>query len=166
MNEKCRHLRFPILAILAFCLTYSLEGNAQLVAGGYVCAPKNIGGEDTRLYFRQQDGLAENISKTATFPVVCPIIVDYWYVDDGFAYYGLLMTVRNDSDVSQDFQCALEEYDLLGVKARSLGRSVSVPAGGAGLFDYPYMTVLSEYNYASIRCILPPQGSIIQLSWY
>jgi len=139
------------------------EAAAQYISNGYECAPKNIGGEDTRLYFRQQDGGAINISKTATFPVVCPVFIDYYFFE---GLYGVGVTLRNGSKTSQTFQCALEEYRVDGVKARSIGRSLTIAAGDWDVISYEPMVVTQYFNYSSIRCILPPGGSIAELAWF
>tara|TARA_R110002110_G_scaffold14698_1_gene67589 strand:- start:10091 stop:10597 length:507 start_codon:yes stop_codon:yes gene_type:complete len=165
-------LIFSFYCQLAFLSTIAAFGffpqasHAQFVSNGYICAPKNIGGEETRLYFRQQDGAAVNISRTATFPVVCPIIMDYYYFPEGLALYSAGVTLRNDSDVTQKFQCALEEYNLGGFKEKSTGAAISLEPGGVGLIQYELFETTSELNYAGLRCILPPRGMIAEVIWF
>lgn len=158
-----RNILSPFIFIMAICVVYPLESSAQIITNGYICAPKNIGGEETRLFFRQQDGVAENLSSSATFPVVCPIAIDY-YSFEGF--YALSMTFRNGSSSTQTFQCALEEYSLDAVKQRSIGKAVSAAPGEVGFLAYDVRQVLSEFGYSSVRCILPPRGKIAELAWF
>ena len=164
MELAMRNILFPCVFVMAICVVYPLESSAQIVSNGYICAPKNIGGEDTRLFFRQQDGVAENLSSSATFPVVCPIVIDYYSYPEGL--YGLGITFRNGSSSTQTFQCALEEYSVDAVKQRSIGKAVSVAPGEFGVLSYELMQVLSEFSYSSVRCILPPRGKIAELAWF
>lgn len=149
-----------------FALAFSgwaVGASAQIISSGYECAPKNIGGEETRLFFRQQDGVAMNLSQTATFPVVCPQIIDYY---DGGGFYGLGVTLRNGSGATQTFSCALEEYGGDGVKERSIGKTANVRPGDYGVFLWDIMKVVNNFNHSSLRCILPPRGMIVQLVWF
>jgi hypothetical protein len=151
-----------VIVILAL-VGWAGEASAQLMSNGYACAPKNIGGEDTRLFFRQQDGVAINLSQTATFPVVCPVVIDY-YTWEGS--YGVGVTLKNGSSSTQTFSCALEEYRGDGVRQRSIGRSVNIRPGGYDFFNWEVMQVVTDFNYSSLRCILPPKGMIAELAWF
>lgn len=151
------------LSVTATAL-YSLHSSAQsvtTVTNGYICAPKNIGGEETRLYFRQQDGVAENLSPTATFPVVCPVLIP---ADN--PPYEVLIRADNASDVSQKFACALEEHDESGTKVRSYGQSVILSAHSADDIFWQDIYLLANNHYLSLRCILPPRGGIGIVAWY
>lgn len=143
---------------------YSLQGSAQgvtTVTNGYICAPKNIGGEETRLYFRQQDGVAENLSKTATFPVVCPVLIPA-----DMPPYEVLIRAGNAGDVAQNFACALEEHDETGSKVRSYGKSVYLPPHSASDIFWQNIYLLANNHYLGLRCILPPRGGIGIIGWY
>ena len=156
----------PFLFAITLCALFPLESSAQLATNGYVCVPKSIGAAVTQKYFRQQEGVVENLSKTDTFPVVCPLVIDYWSFPDGFAVYAALLAVKNGDKVSQTFKCALEEYDVLGRKKRSISRTQRVAAGSIGVIDYGPLVVSTEYNYSTVRCILPPGGMITSLNWF
>jgi len=140
---------------------YPLQSAAQSITNGYVCAPKNIGGEETRLFFRQQDGVAINLSSNATFPVVCPVVVSL-----GDPFYDVLIRVGNGSNVTQSPACALEEYDVFSNKVRSTGRAITLPAGFNGPIFWAGITLLNPSNYLSVRCILPPRASVGLVGWY
>ena len=156
----------PILFAITLCALFPLESTAQFATNGYVCVPKSIGAEVTQKYFRQQEGVVENLSKTDTFPVVCPLVIDYWTFGDGSAVYGALIGVKNGDKVNRTFKCALEEYNVLGIKERSIGRSVTVAAGDLGVVDYGPLFVASDFNYSTVRCILPPGGMITAVNWF
>lgn len=157
------YLTIPVYILLALGTLHSLESVAQgpSITNGYVCAPKNIGGEDTRLYFRQQDGVAENLSKTATFPVVCPVVITY----DSPPYF-VTVAVGQGSDFGQDFACSLEEYTGNAFKVRGIGKSVYLPPGGSDALSWENVYLQDPSNYLSLRCILPPRGGISGVLWY
>jgi hypothetical protein len=134
---------------------------AQTITNGYVCAPKNPGGEETRLYFRQQDGVAVNLASSATFPVVCPVEIPY-----GEDFYDVVVRVGNGNDSTQKFSCALEEYDLGNNLVRSIGKALNLPAYTVGPIAWAGVVLLSESNYLSARCILPPRGQVGLVGWY
>lgn len=140
---------------------YPLESVAQSITNGYICAPKNPGGEETRLYFRQQDGVAINLSQSATFPVVCPVIIAF----DAPPYFAGV-DFRNGSSVTQKFSCALEEYDFTATLVRTTGKAISVPANGASSIVYENYYLDSFANYLSLRCIIPPRGMIATVGWF
>lgn len=152
-----------ILSLTLASFAWSVDASAQLISSGYECAPKNIGGEATRLFFRQQDGVAINLSRNETFPIVCPVIIDY-YSFQGF--YGLGVTLRNGSESFQKFSCALEEYRGDGLRQRSIGKSANIPPGGFDFFSWDVMMVVSDFNEVTLRCILPPRGMVVQLAWF
>ena len=133
------------------------ESVAQIISitNGYICAPKNPGGEETRLYFRQQEGVAINLSKSASFPVVCPVIFPF---DEPPYMAGV--EFKNGNKVGQKFSCALEEYDSAHNLVKSTGRSIFIPGNGDNyiLYDDYYMNHID--NVISIRCIIPPRGMI------
>lgn len=131
-------------------------------SNGYLCASKNPGGEATRLFFRQTDGAAVNLSKTETFPVVCPIVAHYAHFSHSVA-----VRVGNAHNFTQTVSCALEEYDGGANKARSYGRSKSIPAGFTDsiIWENIRLSSTSTGNYLVIRCILPPLGYITTLGW-
>ena len=134
---------------------------AQDITNGYVCEPKNPGGEETRLYFRQQDGVAINLSQSATFPVVCPVVIPYQDPP-----YEAVVVFKNGSSATRKFNCALEEYDILSNLVRSTGRAVDIPPGDTDAIVYEDIFLLSEFNYLSLRCIIPPRGMVGFVSWY
>lgn len=148
-----------ILAALAFAEAVSAQSVS--VTNGYVCAPKNIGGESTRLYFRQENGLAKNLSSNATFPIVCPIVVPGQNPP-----YETLIRVGNASNVGQNFACAVEEYDHTFALVRSIGKSVFLPAQTTNDIYWSGMTMSAPGNHLSLRCILPPRGAIGLVAWY
>lgn len=156
-----RYFPLPTAIMLVVTLMAPLLVSAQTISNGYVCEPKNPGGEETRLYFRQQDGVAINLSQSATFPVVCPVIVEF----DLEPYY-TAVALKNGSNKIQDFACALEEYNLESVKVRSTGRSIPVPPGNTGIIEYGPVFLTNPVNYLSLRCILPPRGMVGEVVWW
>jgi len=136
---------------------------AQVInaSNGYLCAPKNPGGEETRLYFRQQEGVAINLSQSATFPVVCPVIVP---VDSSPYFAGV--EFKNENNTGQNFSCALEEYDPAHNLVRSTGRSVFIPSNGSNYILYTNYYLNNVQNTISIRCIIPPRGMIGSVLFY
>ena len=134
---------------------------AQTITNGYVCAPKNPGGEETRLYFRQQDGVAVNLASNATFPVVCPVEIPM-----GEAYYDVVIRLGNGNDFTQKFSCALEEYDLGNNLVRSIGKAINLDAFNVGPIVWAGVVLLDEGNYLSARCILPPRGQVGLVGWF
>ena len=149
---------FLLIAVListAMLPLLCLAHGGESITNGYICSPKNPGGEATRLYFRQQDGVAINLSQSETFPVVCPVIIPYLeppYVA-GAAF-------KNGSNATRSFNCALEEYDILSNLVRSTGRAVTIPAGSSDFIAYEGIFTLSDTNYLSLRCIIPPRGMV------
>lgn len=143
---------------------FSLMATAQEVefSNGYLCASKNPGGESTRLFFRQTDGVALNLSKTESFPVVCPIVAHYAHFTHSVA-----VRVGNSHNFKQTVSCALEEYDGGANKARSYGRSKSIPAGFTDsiIWENIRLSSTNTGNYLVVRCILPPLGFITTLGW-
>ena len=141
-----------------------MKATAQTVefTNAYMCAPKNPGGESTRLFFRQTDGVAINLSKTETFPVVCPIIAHYAHF-----YHNVAVRVGNSNNVTQTVSCALEEYDGGANKATSYGRSKKIPAGFTDsiIWENIRLSSTNTGNYVVVRCILPPLGFISTVGW-
>lgn len=133
------------------------EGVAQILfqTNGYICAPKNPGGEETRLYFRQQEGVAINLSKSASFPVVCPLIIP-----GGNPPYIAGVEFQSENNTGQTFSCALEEYDITHDLVRSTGRSVFVPGNGHNYILWTDYYPSNLDNTLSLRCIIPPRGMI------
>ena len=76
------------------------------------------------------------------------------------------VALKNGSNVTQDFACALEEYNLESVKVRSTGRSIAVPAGQTGFIEYDPIFLTTPVNYLSLRCILPPRGMVGEVVWW
>lgn len=154
-------------AVLTFAFAmisaiYSPSSLAQVATtNGYVCTPKNIGGEETRLYFRQQGGIADNIAPDATFPVVCPVVIDPFA-----SSYGVVVGLKNNNSIGQTFSCALEENDLVGNTVRTIGKSVSLGGRTGGVLVWDNIFLSGDTNYFSLRCILPPKSGIAQISWY
>lgn len=153
------------VTLLAGAGIYSGETMSQdftsTLTNGYVCDPKNPGGEDTRLYYRQQDGLAINISPTASFPVVCPVQIPFNY-----APYYITVGVKNTSAAATEkFLCALEESDFFGDPVRTIGKSVTLSAGEGNLLAWEGIVPATTSNYLSLRCILPPKGGVTFLNW-
>ena len=139
----------------------NVQAQQYTVTNGYVCDPKNPGGEETRLFYRQQDGLAINISPTATFPVVCPVQIAF----DNPPYETSVGFV-NTGYSSQRFACALEENDIDGNKTKSLGNAITIPARTAGYLNWSNVLLTNKYHYLSLRCILPPKGAVSWVEWY
>jgi hypothetical protein len=161
MKTLAPHLAFSTFFLLIISTFYPLESVAQSITNGYICSPKNIGGEETRLYFRQQEGVAENISKTATFPVVCPVVIEY-----DLPPYFVLVSVGHSSDSSQTIACSLEEYDINAVKVRGIGKSVNLAPGSGDFLSWEEIYLQNPTNYLSLRCILPPLGGIAEVAWF
>ena len=162
MNQFVKCCSISAVLLLAVGVTVPTKSVAQeSVTNGYICAPKNPGGEETRLYFRQQDGVAINLASNATFPVVCPVIIPF---DN--PPYEASVAFKNGSNATQNFACALEEYDAFANLVRSIGKSVSIPPGGSNLIAYQDIYLLAITNFLSLRCILPPRGMIGWVEWY
>lgn len=161
MKNSAALLSAFLIVLMSVLGAVSVHAQDFTITNGYVCDPKNPGGEETRLYYREQDGLAINISPSATFPIVCPVQIPYdnppYEVSVGF---------RNTSSSSQKFSCALEENDLYGSKTRSQGQSVTVPALGWGALNWSDILLINKQHYLSIRCILPPKGAATWIEWY
>ncbi len=150
-----------ILTTAALGLTFSTAALSQATnTNGYVCDSKNPGGEDTRLYYREQNGIAENISGNASFPVVCPLALDSLEAD-----YDILIRLGNGDNMTQTFQCALEEYDLGNNKVRSIGKSMTRPPFIVDAIVWLDYRLRDTDNTLSIRCILPPKGQVGLISW-
>ena len=150
-----------LIATLAFAGEAG-ETAAQIGGtNGYICAPKNPGGEETRLYFRQQEGVAINLSTSATFPVVCPVIIP---VDNPPYMAGV--EFKNGNKSGQNFSCALEEYDPAHNLVRSTGRSIYIPGNGNNYILYTDYYLNHVDNNISIRCIIPPRGMIGAVLFY
>jgi hypothetical protein len=136
--------------------------SAQItITNGYVCGPKNIGGEDTRRFYREQDGVAENISPTSTFPVTCPVQVPF---ED--PPYFISLRVGHESNVTQRFACALEEYNVSSGLVRTIGRALSLQPGTASTIEWVNVFPQQSTNYFTVRCILPPLGGIGAITWF
>jgi hypothetical protein len=155
-----------LISIFVAAFTFALWSNgssAQIISvtNGYICAPKNPGGEETRLFFRQQEGVAINLSTTATFPVVCPVIIP----GDNPPYMAGT-EFKNGSSVGQNFACALEEYDPAHNLVKSTGRSIYIPGNGNDYILFTNYYLSSVDNNLSIRCILPPRGMIGSVLFY
>ena len=150
-------------AVLVLGLTFNLIAfsDGESISNGYICDPKNPGGEDTRKYYRQQDGLAINIAPSSTFPIVCPVILPF-----NLAPYEVSVAVVNTGTSTQKFSCALEENDFAGNPVRSVGNSASLPAGESGLLYWSDIVLVSEADYLSVRCILPPKGAVSLVEWF
>lgn len=149
---------FLFIALFMGVNAYSQE---YIVTNGYVCDPKNPGGEETRLFYRQQDGLAINISPTATFPVVCPVQIPY-----DLPPYEVSIGFVNQSTRPQTFRCALEENDAFGNKTRSQGNAITAPALGTAFLNWSDVFLINSLHYLSLRCILPPKGGVTFIEWY
>ena len=141
----------------ALCIAH---GDAS-VTNGYICEPKNPGGEETRLYFRQQDGVAINLSQSATFPVVCPVIIPFLEPP-----YEAGVVFNNGSSATRRFSCALEEYDQFSNIVKSTGRAIDIPPGESNIIAYQGIFLQFETNYLSLRCIIPPRGEVGLVSFF
>lgn len=139
------------------CIAHGTES----ITNGYICEPKNPGGEATRLYFRQQDGVAINLSQSATFPVVCPVIIPF-----GEPPFSAAVVFKNGSNATRNFNCALEEYDIFSNLVRSTGQSVSIPAKDSDYISYDFISLVTVTNYLSLRCIIPPRGMVGLVSFW
>jgi len=151
------------VVIATHLLLHSSVSVAQLVVtNGYICAPKNPGDEATRLFFRQTDGAAVNLSRTATFPIVCPVVVHY----SDFSH-AVGVRVGNGNTFTQNLACALEEYGGGANKVRTYGRSISLPGGFTNSIIWENIRLASYNtgNYLVVRCILPPLGYITTVAW-
>lgn len=155
-------------ATFCFCLIALITAGGAInvlaqstVTNGYVCDPKNPGGEETRLYYREQEGLGINISPTATFPIVCPVVIPY-----NNPPYEISLGFVNTSSSTQNFACALEENDVFGNKTRALGNSITAPALGWAALNWSNVYLSGPAYYLSLRCILPPKGAVSWLEWY
>ena len=161
MKNGASSLCFYLIVLISAGGAVNVLGQSFTVTNGYVCDPKNIGGEETRLFYREQDGVAINISPTATFPIVCPVEVLYndapYQIDIGFV---------NTSNATQTFACALEENDAFGNKTAALGNSISAPALGWAALTWKQVRPSSPNHYLSLRCILPPKGGVSWVEWY
>ena len=150
------------LAIVLVVFGWAGATSAQsMLTNGYVCGPKNIGGEDTRRFYREQDGNAVNISPTSTFPVTCPVIIFF-----GEPAPTIMLRLVNTGNTTQQFLCALEEYDLNTNLVRTIGRSQNVPAGLGDSIIWDNISFLDPRNFLSVRCILPPKGAIGEIGWF
>ena len=142
---------------------FSLSASAQVSStNGYVCAPKNPGGEETRLNIRQQGGQAVNLAPDATFPVVCPVVVDPVLSSSHAVVIGL----ANNNSSTQNFSCALEENTIAGSTVRTIGRSLKVGRDSGGAMIWENVALADATNYFSVRCILPPKGGVSLVTWY
>ncbi|MEM6582572.1 MAG: hypothetical protein AAF699_14940 [Pseudomonadota bacterium] len=149
------------LLLCAFSLALSPpQAWSEQVTNGYICAPKNPGGEDTRRFYREQDGVAINLSPDSSFPIVCPVVID-----PDASLIGVLIRFGNTSTSTQSFACALEEYDLLFNLVRTTGKSTNLAAGATGDFSWGPVDLISVGNFLSIRCILPPRGTVGTFVW-
>ena len=151
---------FLIVPISVLC-TVRVYAQEYTVTNGYVCDPKNPGGEETRRFYRQQDGLAINISPTATFPIVCPVEIGF---DN--PPYEISMGIVNTGNSTQTFSCALEENDLNGNKTRTQGNAVVLPPRTGGFIGWEDVILTNQFHYLSVRCILPPKGAVSWVEWY
>jgi len=154
-------LSIAILIITVVKSSLSIAHGSETITNGYLCEPKNPGGEATRLYFRHQNGVAVNLSSTATFPVVCPILIPFEEPP-----YEAGVTFSNGSSATQNFSCALEEYDILANLVRSTGKAVNIPPGGSNLIAYEGIDLLDDTNFLSLRCIIPPRGEVGLLTFF
>lgn len=161
MNATNRILFFCFILISGATLNYNAFSLGESVSNGYMCDPKNPGGEETRLYYRQQNGLAINIAPNATFPVVCPVILPFQEPP-----YEIYVGLVNTGSSMQKFSCAVEENDANGNTVRTQGNSINIPARTGGYLSWEQMFLLAESNYLSVRCILPPKGAVGFLEWY
>ena len=150
-----------VLVTLGFAVWAGHAVAQGSLTNGYVCQPKNIGGEETRLFFRQQNGTAVNISPYATFPVVCPVVVP---AED--PPYTIVMRFANGSSTNANFQCAMEEYNPGSALIRSIGKSIVIPPGFSDSLGWSNLFALEPSSYFTVRCILPPYGSIGLVYWY
>jgi len=150
-----------VLIAVTVCFIFPLDALAGSTnTNGYVCDSKNPGGEDTIRYYREQNGIAENISGSDSVPVVCPVALEA-----SEANYSILIRLGNGSSDTQTFQCALEEYDLGNNKVRSIGRSMTRPSRIVDAIVWNDIRLIDSNNTLSIRCILPPKGQVGLLSW-
>ena len=160
--RKSTVLLYSYLIVLVSVLgAVNVSAQQYTITNGYVCDPKNPGGEETRLFYREQDGLAVNISPTATFPIVCPVQIPF---DN--PPYEISVGFRNTSSSAQKFACALEENDLLGGKVGAQGNAVTVSAGESGALNWTNVYLVNPLHYLSLRCILPPKGAATWIEWY
>lgn len=161
-----RNISSKILMVLALvswvCATNAQVdqfGRSLMKTNGYLCEPKNPGGEETRLYFRQQDGVAINLSSTATFPVVCPVLTTV-IPNDLRPFNGIGVRFGNGRNVTQKFQCALEEYDIGFNLVRSTGKAITLAPFTTNTLQYFDIKLQKLDNYFSLRCIIPPRGQV------
>ena len=162
MGPNSKNLLTFLVSILTMTLLSPAISLAQTVTvtNAYICAPKNIGGESTRLFFRQQDGTARNISKTEIFPVVCPIVVPAFR-----SSYEVIIRVGNRSLVEQEFSCAVEEWTKDFTKVRQWGQSIYLQAERSNDLYWENLTISAPSNALSLRCILPPGGGIALIGY-
>ncbi|MEM6583215.1 MAG: hypothetical protein AAF699_18195 [Pseudomonadota bacterium] len=140
---------------------YSSSGFSQMVTNGYICSAKNPGGEDTRRFYREQDGVAINLSPDSSFPIVCPIIIDG--EESSFA---VVIRLGNTGTSIQRFSCALEEYDLEFNLIKTTGKTVDIAAGDTGDLSWAPINLVRNNNFLSMRCILPPKGTVGTYVWF
>src|SRR5210317_1286761 len=131
---------FLIVPISVLC-TVRVYAQEYTVTNGYVCDPKNPGGEETRRFYRQQDGLAINISPTATFPIVCPVEIGF---DN--PPYEISMGIVNTGNSTQTFSCALEENDINGQKTRTQGSAVVLPPKSGGFIGWEDVVLINQLH--------------------
>ena len=154
---------FTALCLLLIGAIFPLSATAQVSStNGYVCAPKNPGGEETRLYFRQQGGQAVNLAPNASFPVVCPVVIDPVF----FSSHAVVIGLANNSSSAQNFSCALEENTIAGDTVRTIGRSLKVNRSSGGAMIWENIALSDATMYFSVRCILPPKGGVSLVAWY
>ncbi len=151
------------LAFLLIGTVISTSASAQVSStNGYVCAPKNPGGEETRLYFRQQGGQAMNLAPDASFPVVCPVVIDPVV----YSSHAVVIGLANNNSSSQTFSCALEENNLAGDTIRTIGRSLKVGRSSGAAMIWENIALSDATTYFSVRCILPPKSGVSLVAWY
>ena len=100
----CQKYLLLITLLVGAAITPSQSfARGENITNGYICEPKNPGGEETRLYFRQQDGVAINLSQSATFPVVCPVMIPFQLPP-----FEAGVVLKNGVNTTRCFSCALE----------------------------------------------------------
>ncbi|MEM8564164.1 MAG: hypothetical protein AAGF57_18140 [Pseudomonadota bacterium] len=161
MIKQKNLINFAVFSSAVFLMVISPLSWSQMVTNGYICAAKNPGGEDTRRFYREQDGVAINLSPNSSFPIVCPIIID-----GSLSSFAVVIRLGNTGSSTQSFSCALEEYDLDFNLVKTTGKTVNVAAGQTGDLSWAPINLVRDNNYLSMRCILPPKGTVGTFVWF
>ena len=161
MKTSIRTLVSCLILTLGLTFNLTVYSQGESVSNGYMCDPKNPGGEDTRKYYRQQDGLAITIAPSSSFPIVCPVILPFQLPP-----YEISIGLVNTNSTTQKFSCAAEENDLNGNIVRTQGNAINIPPRSGGFLYWPDISLVEDTNYLSLRCILPPKGAVSFLEWF